>query len=216
MEVKGGLTLIISEEDKSNVSIRVACIQDENTQYKTHPSIDKKEFNENGLLVLKNQSRTFPLNQPVGVLKWRYVGQSEDSIPLSINCWPSPTGDGTTEVNIEYELNNVGMELQDVIISIPLPPGKQPIVGDIDGSYEVNRNAGTLDWQVSVIDRNSRTGSLDFVVDGDNVNLFFPVSVDYKSSTTYCQVHVLEAISEGESTDFSQTVVSVPDQYIIV
>ena len=38
-----------------------------------------------------------------------------------VTCWPSPTGDGTVDVNIEYELENEGVNLYDVVISIPLP-----------------------------------------------------------------------------------------------
>ncbi|OMJ20512.1 Coatomer subunit delta [Smittium culicis] len=216
MEVKGDLSLILSEEDKSTTSIRVLCVQDDSTQYKTHPNIDKKQFSESGLLTLKNQSRTFPLNQPVGVLKWRYVGQSEDSVPLNINCWPSPTGDGNCEVNIEYELNCNHMDLHDVVISIPLPSGSKPIIGDIDGSYETNRATGSLDWQIPFINSTSRSGSLDFQIKADNPNVFFPVSVSFVSTTTYCQIKVLEAICHDESVDYSISTTAAPDQYAVV
>jgi hypothetical protein len=40
---------------------------------------------------------------------------------LSVNCWPSPSNDGSCEVNIEYELENDSLSLYDVTISIPLP-----------------------------------------------------------------------------------------------
>ncbi|PVU97360.1 hypothetical protein BB561_000611 [Smittium simulii] len=216
MEIKGDLSLIISEDDKNATSIRIACLQDDSIQYKTHPNIDKNQFNESGILTLKNQTRTFPLNQPVGVLKWRFVGQSEDSIPLSINCWPSATGDGSCEVNIEYELNSVHMTLQNVIISIPVESGAQPVVGDIDGSYDFNRSTNTLDWQISVIDRNHKTGSMDFVINTENLNSFFPVSVGFDSSTSYCQVQVLEAISENQSVEFSSSSKITPDQYYVI
>jgi hypothetical protein len=43
-------------------------------------------------------------------------------MPLSlVNCWPSPSNDGTCEVSIEYELENENVTLYDVVISIPLP-----------------------------------------------------------------------------------------------
>lgn len=47
-----------------------------------------------------------------------------------VNCWPSPSNNGTCEVNIEYELENEGVTLHDVVISIPLPyvHGRLPIV----------------------------------------------------------------------------------------
>ena len=38
-----------------------------------------------------------------------------------VNCWPSPSNDGTCEVSIEYELENENVTLYDVVISIPLP-----------------------------------------------------------------------------------------------
>lgn len=38
-----------------------------------------------------------------------------------VNCWPTPTEDGSCEVNIEYELENDQLILEDVIITIPLP-----------------------------------------------------------------------------------------------
>lgn len=59
--------------------------------------------------------------------KFGFVMSSTDSlINLSltrclVNCWPSPTGEGTCDVTIEYELENKRMELKDVIISIPFP-----------------------------------------------------------------------------------------------
>ena len=40
---------------------------------------------------------------------------------LSVNIWPTPSNDGTCEVNIEYELENTKLALHDVVISIPLP-----------------------------------------------------------------------------------------------
>ena len=39
---------------------------------------------------------------------------------LTVNCWPNETGSGC-DVNIEYELERTEMELNDVLITIPLP-----------------------------------------------------------------------------------------------
>lgn len=38
-----------------------------------------------------------------------------------VNCWPTPSNDGTCDVNIEYELENETVSLYDLVISIPLP-----------------------------------------------------------------------------------------------
>lgn len=38
-----------------------------------------------------------------------------------VNCWPTPSNDGTCEVSIEYELENESVTLYDLEIFIPLP-----------------------------------------------------------------------------------------------
>ena len=45
----------------------------------------------------------------------------EANLPLSINCWPSDNGQGGCDVNIEYELEQEHLELNDVVVSIPIP-----------------------------------------------------------------------------------------------
>ena len=42
---------------------------------------------------------------------------------LLVNCWPSENGQGGCDVNIEYELEQSveHLELEDVVITIPIP-----------------------------------------------------------------------------------------------
>ena len=47
--------------------------------------------------------------------------QDEANLPVSINCWPSDNGQGGCDVNIEYELEQEHLELNDVVVSIPIP-----------------------------------------------------------------------------------------------
>lgn len=88
---------------------------------------------------MKNSDRPFPVNQAVGVLKWRYTSNDSKEIPLTskrkihlydkyiyeyfvlVNCWPNETPNGGCDVNIEYELQNKNLVLKDVQISVPLP-----------------------------------------------------------------------------------------------
>lgn len=105
-------------------------------------------FTADSVIGLKNPEKSFPLNNDVGVLKWRLQTTDESLIPLtsesmslpvdgplpfscprfliclrlpsSVNCWPSESGTGC-DVNIEYELQEDSLELNDVVISIPVP-----------------------------------------------------------------------------------------------
>lgn len=88
---------------------------------------------------MRDTARSFPINQNLEVVRWKFSTRDETAVPLSsksvklcrfdpqsltlypVNCWPSPAGDGTCDVNIEYELEAEHLELRDVIISIPLP-----------------------------------------------------------------------------------------------
>ncbi|KAJ8965255.1 hypothetical protein NQ314_004267 [Rhamnusium bicolor] len=73
------------------------------------------------MIGLKQPAKPFPLHTDVGVLKWRLQSTDESLVPLLINCWPSEAGDGSCDVNIEYELAHTNLELIDVNITIPLP-----------------------------------------------------------------------------------------------
>ena len=49
----------------------------------THPNVDKKTFQAKSHIVSKVPSKPFPLNQDVGVLRWRFQSQDDSFIPLS-------------------------------------------------------------------------------------------------------------------------------------
>ncbi|URD74182.1 DEAD-box ATP-dependent RNA helicase [Musa troglodytarum] len=91
----------------------------------THPNINKELFNGKHIIGLKGPNRPFPSGQnDVGLMKWRIQGMDEASLPLTVNCWPSVSG-GETCVNIEYEASDM-FDLQNVIVSIPLPALREP------------------------------------------------------------------------------------------
>ncbi|KAJ2053632.1 coatomer subunit delta [Coemansia sp. RSA 922] len=217
MEVKGDLSLIVTDETCSVVQVGVATNDSHNAQIKTHPKIDKKKFLSDSLITLKDASGSFPLSQPIGVLKWRIVSSNEDDIPLTINCWPSPNGSGSVDVNIEYELNDTRLELDNVVVSIPIPHGAQPSVSDVDGAYDVNRTRGTLDWEIPTIDASNKNGSLDFSIPGNDAGAFFPVVVSFVCKRPYYDIAVTSVTTpDGQEVDFSQLVSLVPDQYAVI
>ncbi|KAJ1835094.1 coatomer subunit delta [Coemansia sp. RSA 2711] len=217
MEVKGDLSLIISDEAYGSVQVGVATSNQHNAQIKTHPKVDKKRFQSDAVIALKDASGSFPLSQPIGVLKWRIVSSNEEDIPLTINCWPSATGNGTVDVNIEYELTNTKLELEGVVVSVPIPPGAQPTVSDVDGVYEVDRARSTLEWQIPTIDASNANGSLDFSVPGDDSGAFFPVMVSFVCKKPYFDIEVTSVTSaDSQDVDFSHTVALIPEQYAVI
>lgn len=120
-ELIGLLTLRITDEKFGRVRVKIANEDKQGVQMQTHPNVDKDLFRQQNQIGLKNPGKPFPMNTDVGVLKWRLQTQEDSAVPLQINCWPSENGEGGCDVNIEYELEHQHLELQDVVIAIPLP-----------------------------------------------------------------------------------------------
>ena len=120
-ELSGLITLHIGEEKWGRVRVQLKNQDTHGVQLQTHPNVDKELFKSRSQIGLKQPNKPFPLHTDVGVLKWRLQGTDEAFVPLLINCWPSEAGDGSCDVNIEYELSHLDLELVDVNIYIPLP-----------------------------------------------------------------------------------------------
>ena len=72
-----------------------------------------------------------------GVLKWRFVSTDDSMVPLTINCWPSVSGD-LTYVNTEYELTDFGQGFSLTDASLPAPAFrtfKVGVPGAMPGGY---------------------------------------------------------------------------------
>ncbi|KAI9026287.1 hypothetical protein DFJ74DRAFT_663805 [Hyaloraphidium curvatum] len=220
VEVKGDMMLRVSDPSKARIKVAVAgATDDESVQFKTHPNVDKGLFTSDNVLALKDSGKPFPLNQSLGILRWRQTSKESGAIPLSINCWPSPSGEGTCDVNIEYELENKRLELKDVVISIPYPSGGgAPTVGEVDGLYEIDKQHRVIEWQLPIVDSSNRSGSLEFTVNSDNVNAFFPIKVTFSSSKSLFDIDINEVSSVDDDTpvQFSKEVSLMTEEYQIV
>jgi len=218
MELLGLMTLRVSDENCAKIKLKLQNTDNKNIQLQTHPNIDKELFRSKTVIGLKNPAKPFPVNTGVGVLKWRFQTQDEAAMPISINCWPSDNGSGGCDVNIEFELLNRELELNDVVISIPIPHGVgAPNVSECEGEYTHDTRRGVLLWQHPVIDAENTTGSIEFSVSGAPDN-FFPVTMSFTSSKSFSGIQVLDCV-DADSTSpvkYSSDVSFFPEKYEIV
>ncbi|KAI8873689.1 clathrin adaptor, mu subunit [Ramicandelaber brevisporus] len=216
-EVTGNLTVVVNDADYGHLAINLGQLADPAIQIKTHPNVDKNAYNSRNILTLRDASKSLPVNQPVGLLKWRLVADSESAIPLAITCWPTVNSDGTTEVIAEYELTNAALEFSDVVITIPLPAGtqQQPSVSSVDGNYEFNRQRGALEWHIPFIDSGNANGTIEFTFRANDAAAFFPVQVDFVCTRSFCGVNVASVVSsiDGTPVSFAKNVTLLPDKY---
>jgi len=198
LEVLGVLYVNIGSEDDGKIKIAVRNNDARNLQLQTNPNIDKNLFKNNSVIGLRDSSKSFPIGADVGVLKWRFQSQEETEIPLTINCWPSETKSGC-DVSIEYELQKLNLELNNVAIIVPIPSNvAAPIIKVCDGDYTYEKYKNCLIWRISSIDKSNSTGSLEFSVSG-HANEFFPVNVTFVSSKSYCDIQVTGVVQADNS-----------------
>ncbi|KAI9197456.1 uncharacterized protein BJ171DRAFT_519581 [Polychytrium aggregatum] len=218
LEIKGDMTLRVSDPDSSRLRLIMQLMPDSSVQYKTHPNVDKSLFSSDAVIAMKDQSRPFPTNTSLGLLKWRYASRDDSLCPLLITCWPSPTGHGACDVNIEYELQNTNLELHDVVISIPYPGGAPPKIGDLEGHYNINRAAHTLEWQLPLVDRSNASGVLEFSVQSEDVDGFYPIKVNFFSPRLICAVAVadIQTTDSGSPVQFSKETSLTVEDYSVV
>mmetsp|Transcript_15791 Transcript_15791/g.27223 ORF Transcript_15791/g.27223 Transcript_15791/m.27223 type:complete len:513 (-) Transcript_15791:47-1585(-) len=216
MEVKGDLSLRVTDSETALLKVHVRNGDTKNFQFKAHPNINKNLFTEENVLALKDPSRPFPTGSALGVLKWRYQTKDSSAVPLTINCWPTPSG-GLTYVNIEYELTT-NIVLNDVTVAIPIPGGDAPKVTQVDGDYKADGRNGRLLWRLDLIDQSNKTGAMEFNVPGNiDPSAFFPVVVNFSSNKTLCDLEVLSVVSATDNKPYryaNQTVLSV-EEYVI-
>lgn len=82
-ELSGMLTLRIADEQFGRVKIALENSDTKGLQLQTHPNVDKELFKQRSQIGLKNPTKPFPLNNDVGVLKWRWQTQDEAAVPLT-------------------------------------------------------------------------------------------------------------------------------------
>ncbi|KAF7293618.1 Copper P-type ATPase [Mycena indigotica] len=163
-------------------------------QFKQHPQVAKFDAkanrNEAKKIALRDASKTFPINQNLAVLKWRYKGNNKSTVPLSINCWPTPSNDGTCEVSIEFELENESVILHGLEIFIPLP-----ILPD-----------SLITHQFTCVDHCHCRCIIAklFTVGGDDPETFFPVRVAFVGKGSLAGVGIAQtSLEDGADAVFS-------------
>jgi hypothetical protein len=213
-EVKGILNLTANTDVGAAAVVSVNKTQLPSTfNYATHPKVDKKTYEQKGVLSLKG-GKGFPVARSVGILRWSY--NNDDAAPISINCWPEDEGSGSINVSIEMELTRDDLVLHDVNILLPLGTAESPSIESIDGQYKHDPASGMMCWHFDMVDANTNsTGSLEFSVAGTNPDAFFPIQIGFQSKTLLCPISITGVTnsSSGAPIPNDTTQSLVPDSY---
>jgi hypothetical protein len=116
---------------------------------------------------------------------------------------------------MEFELQRKDAVMTDVNILFPLGTTDPPAIESIDGQYKHDPNTGMMCWHHDVIDANNSTGSLEFSIAGDDVDVFFPVQIAFTSQSLMCPMEITSVVNttSGAAIPNNMTVRVVPESY---
>ncbi|KAJ8141299.1 hypothetical protein OY671_005523 [Metschnikowia pulcherrima] len=215
-EVKGDLSLRISDASLARAKILLTVGEQAGIQYKTHPNVDKGLFSAANSIGLKDRNKPFPSNdQSLGVLRWKAVAKGDDTslVPLLFTAWVS-LDDGVADVNLEYELTpeyvaaHPGQaSFDDVQILVPLASEDVILKEDSSGhvSYDVTEEG--IVFTLAQIALEDAAGSFEFSVPADSEDSLFPMQIAFHTSRTsgvteadgsFGKVSVIDVVSNDD------------------
>lgn len=187
LSVSGDLTLRVSDPSLTKIKLALQAVPSHGAQFRTHPNVDRNTFNSTKVIQMSNTARGFPVNNAVGVLRWRASPKVDDpsTCPITFTVWINRDG-GKFNITVEYELTG-GDALRDVSVVIPYQ-GSEPVVSSFDAAYEVSGDM--LEWNIGTVDDENPNGSFEFEAETADENDFFPMTVRFNKSTPYIDVDV--------------------------
>lgn len=188
IEIKGDLQLRITDQSMTKVRLDLVANASHGAQFRTHPNVDRPLFTSSKAIQMSNTTKGFPINNSVGVLRWRAAPKAEDSnaAPITFTVWVNKGSNDTYTITIEYELTG-GEELRDVAITVPYQTS-EPFISSMDAQYEV---AGDyLEWRIGSVDEDSSSGSFEFEAQAEDENEFFPMQVKFSKTKPSIDVDV--------------------------
>ncbi|KAI0127921.1 coatomer subunit delta [Xylariales sp. AK1849] len=188
LSVSGDLTLRISDPSLTKVKLALSATASHGAQFRTHPNVDKALFNSSKTIQMSNAARGFPVNNAVGVLRWRATPKVDDpsAVPIQFTVWVNKGSEGNYGLTVEYELSG-GEELKDVSVIIPYATS-EPSVSSFDATYDVSGDS--LEWSIGTVTADEPNGSFEFEAQADSEEEFFPMHVRFSKVSPFIDVDV--------------------------
>ncbi|KAK3379548.1 hypothetical protein B0T24DRAFT_612232 [Lasiosphaeria ovina] len=213
--ISGDLTLRVTDPSLTKIKLKLNATPSHGAQFRTHPNVDKNVFNTTKGIQMANQSKGFPVNNAVGVLRWRATLKADDTsaLPITFTVWVNKGAEGNCTLTIEYELMG-GDVLKDVSVVIPFSTA-EPTVSSFDAAYEVSGDS--LEWSIGTVSDENPSGAFEFEAQTDDENEFFPMHVRFSKASPFVDVDVqsITLTEMNEEVTFSKEIKSVAESFVI-
>ncbi|KAI9921539.1 hypothetical protein PsorP6_002532 [Peronosclerospora sorghi] len=216
LEVKGCMYISVNDPSAGCCRLKLRTGGVEGISFQTHPKVDKRLYDSESVLALRDSSKPFPTSR-VAFLRWSLKTEDESMLPLNITCWPEEEGNGKMNVSVEYSLDR-DMVLDNVNIVIPLGGPDAPSVASVDGQYQHNSAEGSLLWHQDQVSSANNSGTLEFSIRGNDIDAFFPIAVSFFSRSVYsdAEVEAVQKIEDNSPVVFGFEKLLSTDSYQIV
>ncbi|KAK5988852.1 Coatomer subunit delta [Cladobotryum mycophilum] len=212
--INGDLTLRVSDPSLAKIKLALQAVPSHGAQFRPHPNVDRNLFNSSKVIQMSNAARGFPVNNAVGLLRWRANPKVDDAsaCPITFTVWINKNSD-KYNITVEYELTG-GDALRDVSVVIPYE-SSEPVVSSFDAAYEVSGDA--VEWNIGTVDEENPNGSFEFEAETSDENTFFPMTVRFNKITPFVDVDVntVTLIDENEEVTFSKEVKTAAENFFI-
>lgn len=184
-ESKGDVAVFISDPSIARIAMQFKIDDRNEVQYKTHPNVDKDRFKDS-VVALRDAARSFPVNQSLGVVRWRFESNSFGT-GIALNAWPSAEG-GRCELTLEFDASSVTQHtISDFVVQIPTGGATDIDISSIDvGDYQIGDDF--VEWAIPDIGIAAESGSLALSLDGSDPDVFFPITATYRSEKPFCAI----------------------------
>ena len=188
LAISGDLSLRIADSSLTKIKLQLATDAAHGVQFRTHPNVDRNLFNTSRIIQMSNTARGFPVNNPVGVLRWRASPKTDDpsAVPITFTVWVNRGSGNKCSITVEYDLTG-GEPLTDVSLSIPFATS-EPSVSTFDTTYEVSGD--NLEWNIGTVDDDNANGSFEFEGEAEDENEFFPMQVQFSKTKPFASLDV--------------------------
>jgi len=215
-DLRGELSLRVGDESFTHIKSHITVPNIEGLQFMANPKMDRALFNSENVLAFKDSTKGFPVDQTVGVLKWKLALKDSSALPFTINCWLSPSDGGFCDVDIEFTLDSKHLQIDDLNVSIPIPSSVFPEIGDCNGNSTFQEDV--LVWELPPLNKDQPEAALHFRCESeDQGESFFPLDIKFSASDLFTSIQVSNVLSTDSEEVFthSQEAHLFAEEYII-
>jgi len=194
----GSFDVTVLDHAKADLVCFKLAPQSQEFKYKVHPSLNKASQAKN-ILEVRDGQASFPTG---GCLKWQLRTSDDSFLPVTMSCWPTPTGDGTQMV-LELELTDSKAVLENVVISFPASAAARPTVTSASPG-EAEHSGSMVVWRIPTFDANDGSGTLEFTAAADAASLLPASFTAIVTGSTRCPMDILECYHQArkDAIDF--------------